>query len=306
MKKLLLILGLLPISFFISSQTADNPFEKLGYTPLMATLTRGEFEEFHDQTDIVEIGSVLYNTSTKEIVGFLDEGQTTLDVSSATIATSIDPLCEKYYWISPYAYVANNPVKFIDPDGRDILIYYKDGTKMMGWSFNGSNAKNAPSSKYVQSVIAAYNYDTKNGGGENLVKAATSKDITVKVFETAAEKNERSLINVGNKSESVVKWNPNVGIETTDGETMSPATMLEHEVAHEVSYQEDTPAHRERQKPDGSKHTNKEEKRVITGTEAKTARANKEVPQNYTRPNHGGKRIITPDPTSNKKVRYAN
>ena len=32
----------------------------------------------------------------------------------------IDPLCEKYYSTSPYAYCANNPVKFIDPDGRKI------------------------------------------------------------------------------------------------------------------------------------------------------------------------------------------
>jgi RHS repeat-associated protein len=29
-----------------------------------------------------------------------------------------DPLAEKYYSISQYAYVANNPVNFIDPDGR--------------------------------------------------------------------------------------------------------------------------------------------------------------------------------------------
>ena len=30
----------------------------------------------------------------------------------------IDPLCEKYYNVSPYAYCANNPIKNIDPDGR--------------------------------------------------------------------------------------------------------------------------------------------------------------------------------------------
>ncbi|MPM25074.1 hypothetical protein SDC9_71564 [bioreactor metagenome] len=32
--------------------------------------------------------------------------------------TTPDPLAEKYYDISPYAWCANNPVKFVDPDGR--------------------------------------------------------------------------------------------------------------------------------------------------------------------------------------------
>lgn len=32
--------------------------------------------------------------------------------------TTVDPMVEKYYSMSPYAYCANNPVNFIDLDGR--------------------------------------------------------------------------------------------------------------------------------------------------------------------------------------------
>ena len=34
--------------------------------------------------------------------------------------TSIDPLCEKYYSVSPYAYCAGNPVNRVDLDGREV------------------------------------------------------------------------------------------------------------------------------------------------------------------------------------------
>ena len=41
--------------------------------------------------------------------------------------TSIDPFAEKNHNISPYAYCNNNPVNYIDPDGRDWYRHNKTG-----------------------------------------------------------------------------------------------------------------------------------------------------------------------------------
>ena len=43
----------------------------------------------------------------------------------------MDPLCEKYYSISPYAYCAGNPVNLVDPEGMKIFIKnyeYRNGS----------------------------------------------------------------------------------------------------------------------------------------------------------------------------------
>ena len=43
--------------------------------------------------------------------------------------STMDPMCEKYYSISPYVYCNNNPIMYIDPNGMDIYRYdEKTGT----------------------------------------------------------------------------------------------------------------------------------------------------------------------------------
>ena len=50
----------------------------------------------------------------------------------------MDPLCEKYYSISPYVYCAGNPVNVIDPDGKSTwVVNQRDGTyRVIGGDIN--------------------------------------------------------------------------------------------------------------------------------------------------------------------------
>ena len=120
MKKVLFSLLILSIATSLSAQKTMPNFSEHGYKkPVMYSSKIGGFEEFHDKTDVVEIGTVLFNTKTNQVVGFIEEEEIEAEVSSSSAAISIDPHCERYPWISPYAYCMNNPIRYIDPDGRD-------------------------------------------------------------------------------------------------------------------------------------------------------------------------------------------
>lgn len=45
----------------------------------------------------------------------------------AGIWTGVDPLAHKYPWVTPYIYCGGNPIKYIDPDGRQIGMKGEDG-----------------------------------------------------------------------------------------------------------------------------------------------------------------------------------
>ena len=49
--------------------------------------------------------------------------------------TTMDPLAEKYYPTSPYAWCGNNPVRFVDPDGMD---WYMDEDSTIVWTDYGT------------------------------------------------------------------------------------------------------------------------------------------------------------------------
>ena len=70
MKKILPILALF---LCLGTISAQNPFEKFGYTPKIGTLSKGKYIEHFDTDSIVQIGSVLFYSVTKKIAGFVVE-----------------------------------------------------------------------------------------------------------------------------------------------------------------------------------------------------------------------------------------
>ena len=51
----------------------------------------------------------------------------------ASVFLSVDPHAENYYNISPYVYVANNPIVNVDPDGKDIIPVHGTWSNILTW-----------------------------------------------------------------------------------------------------------------------------------------------------------------------------
>ena len=79
---------------------------------LMATSTGGSVQPYKYN------GKELERTAGLDLY---DYGARWMDSKIGARFTTIDPMCEKYYDISPYAYCAGNPVNLVDPDGRFVL-----------------------------------------------------------------------------------------------------------------------------------------------------------------------------------------
>ena len=90
----------------------------------------------------------------------------------------IDPLCEKYYGVSPYVYCLNNPIKFLDDQGEEPTAYeaaimakhvYGDEVELVGdWkkcteqdiAFNSKNGLKSALYERTRNGITEYAYVT--------------------------------------------------------------------------------------------------------------------------------------------------
>ena len=126
LKKFSFLTCLVVCSFAAQAQEY-NPYAPIGKKGKIVTLSNGKYVETFDTDSIQRVGSVLFNIRTRRIVRLLNSDSTfekTSDNSSASRWYSIDPLADKYSSYSPYNFVLNNPIKYVDPDGREPLTDY--------------------------------------------------------------------------------------------------------------------------------------------------------------------------------------
>jgi RHS repeat-associated protein len=178
---------------------------------------------------------------------------------------SLDPLAEKYYIASPYSSFGNNPILYIDPDGREIIISYMDGDekKSYTYKYEKDRKQDDKTPDFLKNSITAldklYSSDAMNvtiGEGKDaktvnvLDKLINATDNTTTIVEGASNGFKGSFDENG-KYNATVTFNSKEGAlfrVTADAkmypsdktaETLreglgrnSPTSMLSHELFH--------------------------------------------------------------------------
>ena len=165
----------------------------------------------------------------------------------------IDPLAEKYYNASPYSSFGNNPVLYIDPDGRDIVISYLDGDKQKTYTYTyeKDRKQDDKTPEFLKNSITAldklYSSDAMNitiGEGKD-AKTVNVMDALIgdtKNTLTLVEQTESGKKNEFDPNTNTIKFNPAEGIQfrkdatkTTKPDNVgknSPTSRLGHELIH--------------------------------------------------------------------------
>ncbi|NMA74607.1 MAG: hypothetical protein GX963_10710, partial [Bacteroidales bacterium] len=105
--------------------------------------------------------------------------------------TTMDPLAEKYYSISPYVYVGNNPIIRTDPTGMAWFYYSLDGKKDPTWNWRDEDEYNTGVYdtngdevvlKGTEAVVVFKGYRNEKLGKGNKINGDGAKTATATVY----------------------------------------------------------------------------------------------------------------------------
>jgi len=122
MKRLFTLIFALVVWGGLSAQHEPiQPYEELGIKVKVLTLSNGKYQESFPNDTLQRIGSVMFNRVTGGVVSVVERdtiyGEYDLRPEVVSRWISPDPLAAKFPGWSPYNFVFNNPLIFVDPDG---------------------------------------------------------------------------------------------------------------------------------------------------------------------------------------------
>jgi hypothetical protein len=124
-KTLTSVFALLLTASLFAQHEPIQPFEELGIKVKVLTLSNGKYQESFPNDTTFRFGSVMFNRVTGEVVTVVENdtlyGEYNLKAEVVSRWLSPDPLAHEYSNLSPYVFVANNPIIYIDPDGMQIV-----------------------------------------------------------------------------------------------------------------------------------------------------------------------------------------
>jgi RHS repeat-associated protein len=114
--------------------------------------------------------------------------------------TTMDPLCEKYYSVSPYVYCLNNPVRFVDPDGREVWLtmYGEDGNVSEKILYTPAMAYEGDNSFFKQAVSTLNKINSVEAGNTVLGSLSSSENKYYYTNVASTEGSDAATVPMGN------------------------------------------------------------------------------------------------------------